>query len=146
MSSNLGAFPSASVAVKPDPRRPAQLSMVVGDKLRRIDRVAGGHDSMEYNYKLGKLLESTDPDFARMNEDARLEKLRDVSGIYRDASLGEIVDESFVYWAATDLKKGDVVDLETDEAWESGVTILGPARSGGADKRSVEFADGAVDW
>ena len=40
---------------------------------------------------------------------------------------------------------GDVVDVETEDGWERGVTILGPAGSGSAAEMSVQFADGVVD-
>ena len=35
--------------------------------------------------------------------------------------------------------------VETDDGWERGVTVLGPADSGNADEMRVRFPDGTVD-
>ena len=40
---------------------------------------------------------------------------------------------------------GDVVDIESEDGWETGATILGPAASGSATEMSVRFVDGVVD-
>ena len=45
-----------------------------------------------------------------------------------------------VVWAA-----GDVVDVDTEDGWERGATIKGPAKSGSQAERLLEFADGTVD-
>lgn len=40
---------------------------------------------------------------------------------------------------------GDTVDVESEEGWQYGATILGPAIGGNADELQIRFADGDVD-
>ena len=40
---------------------------------------------------------------------------------------------------------GTTVDIETEDGWERGATILGPAHSGNAAEMSISFADGVID-
>lgn len=42
-------------------------------------------------------------------------------------------------------KTGDVIDIDTEDGLEKGVTLLGPAKSGDLKQMSVRFADGSVD-
>ena len=42
-------------------------------------------------------------------------------------------------------KAGDVIDVELDDGWERGVTILGPSLSLDPDEMQVRFQDGEVD-
>jgi len=42
-------------------------------------------------------------------------------------------------------KAGDVIDIDTEDGLEKGVTLLGPAESGDSKQMSVKFADGSVD-
>lgn len=52
-------------------------------------------------------------------------------------------------WAVADFRKpwsvGDVIDIDTEDGWERGVTILGPSDSGDATELRVKFQDGTVD-
>lgn len=44
-------------------------------------------------------------------------------------------------------QSGDVINVESEDGWEVGATILGPAASGSAAEMSVRFVDGVVaDW
>ena len=44
-------------------------------------------------------------------------------------------------------QRGDTVDVESEEGWQYGATILGPAIGGNADELQIRFADGDVaDW
>ena len=40
---------------------------------------------------------------------------------------------------------GTTVDIETEDGWERGATILGPAGSGNDAEMSIRFADGVID-
>ncbi len=42
-------------------------------------------------------------------------------------------------------KPGDIVDVESEDGWEYGATILGPAKGGDDDEMQIRFADGVVD-
>ena len=42
-------------------------------------------------------------------------------------------------------KPGDKVDVESEDGWEYGATILGPAKGGNVDEMRIRFADGVVD-
>ena len=42
-------------------------------------------------------------------------------------------------------KPGEKVDVESEDGWEYGATVLGPAQSGDADELRIRFADGVVD-
>ena len=42
-------------------------------------------------------------------------------------------------------RKGDVVDVESEDGWERNAKIIGPSKSRRADEMRVRFADGVVD-
>jgi len=42
-------------------------------------------------------------------------------------------------------RKGDVVDVESEDGWERNAKIVGPSKSGRADEMRVRFADGVLD-
>ena len=49
--------------------------------------------------------------------------------------------------ASKQWNKGMIVDIETEDGWERGVALLGPAQSGSADEMRVKFPGGTVeDW
>ena len=47
--------------------------------------------------------------------------------------------------ASASWEAGTVVDIDTEEGWEYGATVTGPATSGNAAERQVRFADGTID-
>ena len=42
-------------------------------------------------------------------------------------------------------RKGDVVDVESEDGWERHAKIIGPSKSRRPDEMRVRFADGVVD-
>lgn len=42
-------------------------------------------------------------------------------------------------------KPGQKVDVESEDGWEYGATVIGPAKSGDSDELRIRFADGVVD-
>ena len=42
-------------------------------------------------------------------------------------------------------KPGDKVDVDSEDGWEYGATVLGPAKGGNDDEMQIRFADGVVD-
>lgn len=61
--------------------------------------------------------------------------------------VGPVRAQLKLYGGATagSWKSGEVVDIESEDGWERGATILGPSISGSAAEMSVRFADGVVD-
>lgn len=47
--------------------------------------------------------------------------------------------------ASASWEAGTVVDIDTEDGWEYGATVTGPATSGNAAERQVRFADGTED-
>ena len=47
--------------------------------------------------------------------------------------------------AGSKWRKGTIVDIDTEDGWERGVVIVGPAESGDPGAMSVRFRDGSVD-
>ena len=58
-------------------------------------------------------------------------------------ALGSSVGESTETKSVWDI--GAIVDIETEDGWERGATILGPAGSGNDAEMSIRFADGVID-
>lgn len=52
---------------------------------------------------------------------------------------------SAVHAASASWEVGTVVDIDTEDGWEYGATVTGPATSGNAAERQVRFADGTED-
>lgn len=46
---------------------------------------------------------------------------------------------------AASWEAGTVVDIDTEDGWEHGATVIGPASSGDGGERRVRFADGSID-
>ena len=47
--------------------------------------------------------------------------------------------------AASSWETGTVVDIDTEDGWDLGATVTGPATSGALTERQVRFADGTLD-
>ena len=54
-------------------------------------------------------------------------------------------DGCLASYAAGPWEVGMVVDIDTEDGWEHGATVIGPASSGDGGERRVRFADGTLD-
>ena len=59
--------------------------------------------------------------------------------------LHESDDSATVEVETSAWKVGDVVDVDTDDGWELGAQIIGPAESGEEATFRIRFADGVTD-
>ena len=67
-------------------------------------------------------------------EEQQPPRRRKAARAYKDASQGH---DGF--------RKGDIVDVESEDGWERNAKIIGPSRSARPDEMRVRFADGVVD-